>query len=205
VIVLASASPRRTEILRTLGIEHAVVPSDADEAVRAEEAPVELAQRLARTKALAVSRQCDAIPDPSYVPNDLPRWGAHVIGADTIVVEGGVVLNKPADDNDARAMIARIAGGWHEVVTAVALVQHGSVLGELAVTTRVRVAPLTSVQIDAYVATGEGRDKAGAYAVQGLFAGAIERIEGSYSNVVGLPARETVALLVEHGAIERWP
>lgn len=185
MIVLASASPRRKEILSTLGIAFEVAPSDVDETPRDGEPPIELAKRLARAKAV--------------------QAGGDAIGADTIVVKDGSILNKPIDDADARAMIARLAGDWHEVITAVALARGGAVLEEIAVTTRVCVSALDAAQIDAYVATGEGRDKAGAYAVQGIFAGAIERIEGSYSNVVGLPAAETVALLLRHGAIARWP
>ena len=188
-LVLASASPRRREILATLGIAFDVDPSGASEDARGE-GPEALARRLARDKALEVSR----------------RSGERfVLGADTIVVEGGRVLGKPVDDEDARRMIARLAGGWHEVITGVALARGGAVLEDLAVTTRVHMLPMDAARIDRYVATGEGRDKAGAYAVQGVASGFCDRLDGSYSNVVGLPAAETVALLERHGALREWP
>ena len=188
-LVLASASPRRREILATLGIAFDVDPSGASEDARGE-GPEALARRLARDKALEVSR----------------RSGERfVLGADTIVVEGGRVLGKPVDDEDARRMIARLTGGWHEVITGVALARGGAVLEDLAVTTRVHMLPMDAARIDRYVATGEGRDKAGAYAVQGVASGFCDRIDGSYSNVVGLPAAETVALLERHGALREWP
>jgi septum formation protein len=188
-LVLASASPRRREILATLGIAFDVDPSGASEDARGE-GPEALARRLARDKALEVSR----------------RSGERfVLGADTIVVEGGGVLGKPVDDEDARRMIARLAGGWHEVITGVALARGGAVLEDLAVTTRVHMLPMDPARIDRYVATGEGRDKAGAYAVQGIASGFCDRLDGSYSNVVGLPAAETVALLERHGALREWP
>lgn len=188
-LVLASASPRRREILATLGIAFDVDPSGASEDAQGE-APEALARRLARDKALEVSAR---------------SGDRFVLGADTVVVEGGAVLGKPADDEDARAMIARLAGRWHEVVTGVALVRGGARLEDLAVTTRVHMLAMDEARIDRYVATGEGRDKAGAYAVQGIASGLCDRVEGSYSNVVGLPAAETVALLERHGALGAWP
>lgn len=190
-LVLASASPRRREILETLGISFEVCPSHAIEEVHQGEAPEALARRLARDKALEVSqRSADAF----------------VLGADTIVVEGGAVLAKPRDDEEARAMIARLSGRWHEVITGVALAKDGGVLEDLAVITRVHMLPLDPARIARYVATGEGRDKAGAYAVQGIASGFCDRIEGSYTNVVGLPAAETIALLERYGAVPGgWP
>lgn len=188
-LVLASASPRRREILATLGIAFDVDPSGASEDARGE-GPEALARRLARDKALEVSRRSSE---------------RFVLGADTIVVEGGRVLGKPVDDEDARRMIARLAGGWHEVITGVALARDGAVLEDLAVTTRVHMLPMDAARIDRYVASGEGRDKAGAYAVQGIASGFCDRIDGSYSNVVGLPAAETVALLERRGALREWP
>lgn len=188
-LVLASASPRRREILATLGIVFDVDPSGASEEARGE-APEALARRLAREKALEVSR----------------RSGERfVLGADTIVVDGGAVLGKPEDDEDARRMIAQLAGRWHEVITGVALARGGAVLEDLAVTTRVHLLPMDAARVARYVASGEGRDKAGAYAVQGIAAGLCDRLDGSYTNVVGLPAAETVALLERHGALGAWP
>lgn len=189
LLVLASASPRRREILDTLGVSFEVCPSEAPEHARAGEAPEALAQRLAGEKASSI----EAGPD------------AWVLGADTVVVVDDDVLGKPEDDAEARAMLARLAGRWHRVITGVALARDGRVLEDLAVETRVRFAPMDAARIDRYVATGEGRDKAGAYAVQGIGAGLVARIEGSYLNVVGLPAAETIALLERHGALEEWP
>lgn len=188
-LILASASPRRREILATLGIAFDVDPSGASEEARGE-GPEALARRLAGDKALEVSRR---------------SGGRFVLGADTIVVEGGAVLGKPEDDEHARAMIARLAGRWHEVITGVALARGGAVLEDLAVTTRVHMLPMDPSRVARYVASGEGRDKAGAYAVQGIASGLCDRIEGSYTNVVGLPAAETVALLERHGALGEWP
>jgi septum formation protein len=102
-------------------------------------------------------------------------------------------------------MLSRLAGRWHEVVTGIALARGEELLEDLAVTTRVHVVAMDAARIDRYVATGEGRDKAGAYAVQGIASGLCDRIEGSYTNVVGLPAAETVSLLERHGAVTRWP
>lgn len=190
VLVLASASPRRREILETLGVRHEVVPSGASEAERADEAPAGLVRRLACDKALEVSRR-------------MP--GRFVLGADTIVTLDGAVLGKPADDEHARAMVGRLAGRWHEVMTGVALMKDGVLLEAESVTTRVHLIAMDEARIARYVATGEGRDKAGAYGVQGIASGLCDRIEGSYSNVVGLPAMETVALLERHGALRAWP
>lgn len=189
-LVLASASPRRREILATLGVAFEVVPSGAAEEEREGERPEALARRLARDKALEVSRRVG---------------DRFVLGADTVVVVEGRVLGKPADDDHARAMLRALSDRWHEVITGVALARGGAVLEDLAVTTRVHDAPLSAERIERYVATGEGRDKAGGYAVQGVASGFCDRLEGSYGNVVGLPAAETVALLERHGVIAGWP
>jgi len=189
-LVLASASPRRREILETLGLAFEVDPSRAEEAPRDGEAPRELALRLAADKAREVSARR---------PSDA------VLGADTVVVLDGAALGKPADEAEARAMIGRLSGRWHEVITGVALARDGIAVETLAVTTRVRFAALSQERIARYAATGEGLDKAGAYGVQGIGAGLVERIEGSYANVVGLPAHETVLLLERHGALGAWP
>lgn len=189
-LVLASASPRRRQILETLGLSFEVAPSDVDEAERPGEAPEALARRLAESKAVAVSRA---------------RTGAFVLGADTVVVLEGEALNKPEDDAHAARMIEALGGRWHEVVTGVALARDGALLESMAVSTRVRFRAMSAERVRGYVATGEGRDKAGAYAVQGIGAGLVERVEGSYANVVGLPACETIDLLERHGALEAWP
>ncbi|MBZ0121700.1 MAG: Maf family protein [Sandaracinaceae bacterium] len=189
-LVLASASPRRREILETLRIAFRVRASAVPEDVREGEAPRAIARRRAGDKALEVS-------------NDEGR--AFVLGADTIVVADDQVLGKPRDDRDAERMIARLSGRWHEVITGVALAKDGALLEAIDVVTKVCFRALDEATVRAYVASGEGRDKAGAYAVQGLGAGLVCAIEGSYGNVVGLPAVETLALLQRHGAIEAWP
>ncbi|HEY8426998.1 MAG TPA: Maf family protein [Sandaracinaceae bacterium] len=189
-LVLASASPRRREILATLGLAFDVVASAAAEDAREGEAPPALAERLATEKALEVSRRVG---------------DRFVLGADTVVVVDGRVLGKPRDDDEARAMLRTLSDRWHEVITGVALARNGAVLEALSVTTRVHLVALSEERIARYVATGEGRDKAGGYAVQGIASGFCDRLDGSYGNVVGLPAAETLALLERHGVIGAWP
>lgn len=186
--VLASASPRRREILETLGIHVDVVPSGADETPVPGMSPDALARHLAATKAREVAA----------------REAGFVLGADTIVVVDGEMLAKPEDDDDAVRMIGRLAGRAHEVITGVALVSATGA-DELSVTTRVWFRELSPEVVRRYVATGEGRDKAGAYGIQGIGAGLVSRIEGSWSNVVGLPAAETIELLQRAGALGSWP
>lgn len=192
-LVLASASPRRREILTTLGIAFEVRPSDADEAHAEGESPIAYARRVAAAKAEAVARGCAP--------------GTWVLGADTIVVVDGEVLGKPGDDAAAaRGMLRMLAGRTHEVTSAVALVRAAEGLRQaIAVTTRVSFRPLSHAMVERYVALGEGRDKAGGYAIQGVAGGFVRGIEGSYSSVVGLPAAETIELLERHGALAEWP
>lgn len=192
-LVLASASPRRSEILTTLGIAFEVRPSGADEARHEGEAPAVYVRRVAGAKAIEIASACDE--------------GTWVLGADTIVVVDGEVLGKPGDDASAsRGMLRMLAGRWHEVTTGVALCRAGEgLVRTIAVTTRVKFRPLAYEVVERYVATGEGKDKAGGYAVQGMGSGLVAAIEGSYSNVVGLPAAETVQLLEAHGAVAEWP
>jgi septum formation protein len=191
-LVLASASPRRREILRTLGLEFEVRPSDANETPLEGESARDYARRLAIMKASAVAAA--AAP------------GTHVLGADTVVVIDGELLGKPEHDAAARGMLRMLAGRWHEVTTGVALCRSGEgLLGALTVTTRVKMRPIDAAALERYVARGEGRDKAGGYAIQGIAAGFVSEIQGSYSNVVGLPAAETIELLERFGAIPPWP
>ena len=181
-LILASTSPRRREILETLNIDFAVAVVDVDEALRAGEAPEEMVLRLAEAKAEAA----DVEP------------GSFVIGADTAVVVDGEVLGKPRDEAHELAMLARLSGRVHRVLTGVALRgPHGtrSVLSE----TDVQFREIGRDEGLAYWHSGEPQDKAGGYAVQGLGGIFVERIEGSYSGVVGLPVFETVALLREAG------
>jgi septum formation protein len=180
-LILASASPRRAEILTSLGIPFRVVPSSIEEEVRPGETAEAAASRLAAEKAADVSARH---------PSD---W---VLAADTLVFfSGGEILGKPADDAEAARMLRELSGREHRVVTAVRL-RRGSEDGRAEVIlSGVRIAPLTEEEIAWYVATGEPRDKAGAYAVQGLGARFIEAISGSYTNVMGLPARAVYRLL----------
>jgi septum formation protein len=175
-LVLASASPRRAEILRSVGWPFEAVSADVDETMRAGEEPEAYVRRLAREKAERVASE---------------RLFGLVLGADTTVVTpDGRALAKPEDDGDARRMLRLLSERWHEVLTGVALVraESGRAIVECA-RTRVRFAAVSDEEIDAYVRTGEPLDKAGAYAIQGRAALFVEAIEGDYWNVVGLPVR----------------
>ncbi len=207
MLVLASASPRRQELLRNAGISFTVQPANIDETPLAGERPRECAQRLAREKALAVCRTR---------PRD------RVLGADTIVVVDETILGKPVDDDDAVRMLSLLSGRVHRVITGLCLV--GAVAGDqlpvvsqserterslpyeimrtesrelrtASETTLVTMSELSEDEIREYVATGEPMDKAGAYAIQGMASRWIPRIEGDYSNVVGLPVALVYAML----------
>ena len=197
-LVLASASPRRRDILGQLGLTFEVIESAVDEPDREpQQAPDAYALGLSAFKAQAVAAR---------LANEARYAGAYVLGADTIVVIDERVLGKPRDDAHAREMVGLLAGRFHEVITAVAVRQVGSGLAkDIAVRTRVAFRALTADEVARYVATGEGRDKAGSYAIQGVGTGIVRAIDGSHSNVVGLPASETLALLTEVGALESWP
>jgi septum formation protein len=182
-IVLASQSPRRRELLAQVGIPHEVRPADIDETLFPGETPEGHSLRLAREKASRVAR-------------DEP--GAAVIGSDTIVVADGAILGKPRDAADAAAMLARLSDRTHEVFTAVA-VARGDRVVESVVRVQVTFRALTPREIDDYVATGEPMDKAGAYGIQGFGATIVERIEGDYYAVMGLPLVTVVRLLAEVG------
>lgn len=184
-LVLASRSPRRAELLKTLGLSFRVAPADIDESRHPDEDPHALVNRLARIKAETV-----AAP------------GAIVIGADTVIVHDGTVLGKPVHPAEARAMLLRISGSTHQVLTAVAVaaVEGGDVVCEVVVeSARVRFLELTGAEIAGYVATGEPLDKAGAYAIQGKGGVFVDRIEGHPSTVVGLPLPATRRLLARRG------
>ena len=187
MIVLASASPRRAELLASAGLPFVVVPSSIVEEPLPGEPPDALVRRLAAAKARdVVGSQADGF----------------VVGADTAVVLDGDVLGKPRDDGDARAMLARLSGRVHEVLTGYEVYDVTARRGEGGVVkTRVEFASLGRAEIDAYVATGEPRGKAGGYAIQGRAAGLIRRIDGSYTNVVGLPLREVLETLARMGAL----
>lgn len=172
--ILASASPRREELLRQVGCKFYIVTSDIVEDNGQKLPPAELAVAHARAKALEVAARSAA--------------GDIVIGADTVVVYGGQVYGKPADAGDARRMLSELAGDEHQVVTGIAVSRGGQVWTDFAVTA-VRLRPLSQADIDGYIATGEPFGKAGAYAIQGIGALLVEGICGCYSNVVGLPLR----------------
>ena len=172
LLVLASASPRRQELLRNAGISFVVQAADIDETPLADEKAEQCARRLAREKALAVARV---------------RAQDRVLGADTIVVVDGAILGKPRDAADAARMLRLLSGRTHDVITGVCVVEGASEVNVASETTRVTVNELSEAEIQAYVASGEPMDKAGAYAIQGMASRWIPRIEGDYSNVVGLP------------------
>jgi septum formation protein len=185
-LVLASASPRRSALLARLGVTPAVHPADVDETVRPGEAPDELVVRLARTKVTTVAR---AVADGGDPVADVV-----VLAADTEVVLDGQVLGKPEGRADAGAMLRRLAGRSHQVTTGLAVVRGDAVEVD-RVTTVVTFRPLTDAEVAWYLATGEPDGKAGGYALQGAGAALVERVEGSDTNVIGLPLAETVALL----------
>ena len=173
---LASKSLRRAEILRAVGWEFEAVAANVDETRNPAEDAISYVKRLATTKAETVARKFP---------------GGLVLGADTVVVIGEEVLGQPRDDGDARRMLQLLSGRWHLVLTGIALVRFGNPPRALVEhgTTRVRFHELSADEIDWYVATGESRGKAGAYAIQGRGALFIEGIQGDYFNVVGLPVR----------------
>jgi len=181
-LILASASPRRAELLRAAGYAFDVAAADVDESPRGGESPSLYVRRLAAEKSAAVSAKAPA--------------GAIVLGADTTVVVDDEILAKPRDDVDASAMLKRLSGRRHDVITGVSLRCGAFEIGRVE-STAVVFAPLTDDEIAWYVGTGEGRDKAGAYAIQGYASRFIPRIEGSYSNVVGLPVACVRELLTE--------
>ena len=181
-LVLASASPRRRELLQQIGVSFDVIVHDVDETRLPDESAVDYVCRLAQAKAAAVAAQ------------ERDGLGRPVLGADTIVVIDGNVLGKPRDADDARRMLTLLSGCEHQVMSAVCVIQGQRSALSMS-TTYVRFRPLTGQDIDAYWLSGEPAGKAGAYAVQGLAALFIEHLEGSYSGVVGLPLYETAALL----------
>lgn len=180
-VVLASASPRRRELLTLVGITHEVRPADVDESVRPAEDPVAYVERVARDKAATV-----AAGNPTAV----------VIAADTTVVVDGDILAKPADPGDAAAMLRCLSGRAHLVHTAIAVARGGRMVSAVE-TVVVTFRALTDAEITAYVATREPLDKAGAYGIQGYGATIVERVEGDYFSVMGLGLRRLVALLGE--------
>ncbi len=189
-IVLASASERRSRLLDQIGVAHACVAADIDESQHPGEAPAAYVQRLAREKAGAVIGRLE------------DRADKPVLAADTTVVLDGQVYGKPADEADCVAMLSALAGRTHEVLTAIAL-RHGGRLREALCTSRVTFRAIGAEECRRYWASGEPAGKAGAYAIQGLGAVFVSRLDGSFSGVMGLPLFETAALLDAAG-VTRW-
>lgn len=191
-MVLASASPRRLALLRRLGVEPVVRPADIDETPRPGEAPADLVERLALAKARSVEGDDDVL----------------VVAADTVVAVGTRVLGKPRDADDASRMLVELSGRDHHVLTGVAVRRGGQAHAGVG-TTRVTFRPLDPREIAWYVATGEPDDKAGAYGLQGAGAALVDRIDGSDTNVIGLPLGLLVTL-ARHVGVDllepaRWP
>ena len=182
-IILASRSPRRVELLKQIGIDSIVHPADVDETPLADESPVDYVRRVAKQKVVVSAKSLKS----GYL--HLP-----VLAADTTVVLDGEILGKPETDADAVKMLKKLSGSKHAVYTAVAVSLKSKVKVILSTTT-VEMMPLTDAMIKAYVETGEQRDKAGSYAIQGKAGAWVARIEGSYSGVMGLPLFETAKLL----------
>jgi septum formation protein len=177
-LVLASASPRRHDLFRSVGLDFEVRPADIDESVAPGEDPIAYVRRLSREKAAAVARD-----------------GELVVAADTTVEVDGLILGKPIDAADARRMLSLLSARTHRVHTGVT-VHRGTAVDTIVVSPAVTFVALDGATIDWYVGTGEPMDKAGGYAMQGAGGGLVERIDGSVSNVIGLPLAETLALLV---------
>ena len=182
-IILASQSPRRVALLKQMNIDCLVMPADIDEQALPNESPADYVLRLAEQKALAIVSKLNG------EHADLP-----ILAADTTVALGNEIFGKPENDADAFNMLKKLSNSTHQVHTAIALAFNGQCKAVLN-TTLVQMMPLSDAMIEAYIATGEPRDKAGSYAIQGLGGNWITRIEGSYTGVMGLPVHETALLL----------
>jgi nucleoside triphosphate pyrophosphatase len=183
-LILASGSPRRRELLTRARIDFEVMQSGLEEVRESNEGAAQYALRMARDKALAVSRQ---------------NFNRIVLGADTVVECAGEILEKPLDAADATRMLSALSARTHTVVTAFAIASEGKIIVDEAVTSRVTFRALSSDEIARYIATGEPFDKAGAYGIQGIGGGFIAHVEGSRDNVMGLPTDAVVAALKRHG------
>ena len=187
-LILASKSPRRSDLLEQAGLTFSIIPSDFDEGSVTMSDPESYVKALARSKALDISEKH---PD---------SW---VLGADTIVVIGNKILGKPSSEEQARWMLRQLSGKTHQVITGYCLSYQSKkdIISE-SVKTDVRFKTLRDAEIEWYIQTGEPFDKAGAYAIQGIGAFLVESINGSYTNVVGLPVCEVVEFLIDRGIIE---
>lgn len=184
MLILASASPRRAELLRNAGLEFRVVPADVPEELQPGEDPVSYVKRLAQAKAETIAARFS---------------GDTVLGADTTVVIDREILEKPRDVEDARRMLRRLSRRQHEVTTGICVIHDGTSVVEHE-TTIVTMDPISDTEIDRYVSSGEPMDKAGAYAIQGIASRWASRIEGCYFNVVGLPVPRVYRILRKLGA-----
>jgi septum formation protein len=185
--ILASASPRRSELLHSVGLDFEIVASGISETASAGESPDEAAKRWATEKAQFVAKSHDS------------RW---ILAADTIVVLGGIIFGKPADPDEAASMLRQLNGRSHDVITGMCLMHRGrGVIRVQSVRTLVQFRDVGRDEIHAYVRTGEPLDKAGAYGVQGMGVFLVRSIRGSYTNVVGLPLCETLEWLLKEGVI----
>jgi septum formation protein len=213
-IILASASPRRKELLERLGFTVKVIPGNVDETQIEEETPENFVKRMARTKTLAVVDRMQTTLYPTDADGAPIRTGYSgrgsdsrwVIGADTVVVVGDDVLGKPKDTAGAVEMLHRLSGQVHRVITGFCIHDlRKNKEGLQAVATEVTFKRLASSEIDKYIAVGESMDKAGAYAIQGVGAYLVDSIIGSYTNVVGLPLCQMVEMMEEMGAHDVLP
>jgi septum formation protein len=195
-LVLASASPRRAELLRAAGYTFDTLGVDLDESVKPGETPDVYVARLAHEKSAAAMQRVLARAQTCSGPERAAATDVVVLGADTTVVVDGEILGKPRDDGDAASMLRKLSGRAHEVLTGISLRTAAGEWGRVE-KTRVYMTELTADDIAWYVESGEGRDKAGGYAVQGLASRFIPRLDGSYSNVVGLPVALVTAVLRE--------
>ncbi len=185
-LVLASASPRRQEMLKNIGINFDIIHAEVDEQIQSGDSPAEYVRRIAAAKSLAVSSQYP---------------GAWVLGADTAVVVEDEILGKPADIDHARRMLMDLSGRYHEVWTGFCMSRHGESVLSRTVKTEVTFIELSEKICDAYLATGEFHDKAGSYGIQGQGGFLVEKISGSYTNVVGLPLAEVVQEMLRLGIV----
>jgi septum formation protein len=195
-LILASASPRRRELLERMGLALQVLPADVDETPRPGERPGDYVRRIAGAKCDLIADRLAGVRGEAAVPP--------VVGADTTVIVEDRILGKPTDEADARAMLTLLAGRRHEVTTAYR-VRHGDQAVDRAVTTLVAFRALRPAELDAYLACGEWRGKAGGYAVQGIAGAFITELRGSHTNVIGLPVAELLADLQALEALPHYP
>jgi len=211
-LVLASASPRRKELLEKVGFSVKPMPSTVDEDREIAEPAETFVKRMARSKVLTV---VERIQQTLYPDGETARLGARltreaplrwVLGADTVVVLGDEILGKPVDHEDGAHMLSRLQGTEHFVLTGFCLYDmRKNKEGIQAVTTQVRFKPMTRVEIEKYLSVGESMDKAGAHAIQGVGGYVVDSLVGSYTNVVGLPLCQVVEMMVEMGATDILP